>query len=149
MTSPLEFAESSDFRCCLRRFSRLRSCRCRAEPPRPLSLRPNLRGDSHRFRVVIAATSGIIKQTWAKRDSNSHDRSRHILSVVRLPIPPFALGLTFHDYTGLCPDVTAIDNLDFWPSDRFPWPAVLVEDGSGLAVRICFTISPSESTAAS
>lgn len=32
---------------------------------------------------------------WAERDSNSHDRSRRILSAVRLPIPPSARGFSF------------------------------------------------------
>jgi hypothetical protein len=34
-------------------------------------------------------------KSWAEGGSNSHDRSRHILSVVRLPIPPSARFFNF------------------------------------------------------
>ena len=37
---------------------------------------------------VVWSSQLYNKNLWAERDSNSHDRSRHILSVVRLPISP-------------------------------------------------------------
>ena len=45
-----------------------------------------------RFPSFESRHGSYLALTWAERDSNSHDRSRHILSVVRLPIPPSARG---------------------------------------------------------
>ncbi len=42
------------------------------------------------IRLSPKKENSQLSKQWAERDSNSHDRSRHILSVVRLPISPSA-----------------------------------------------------------
>lgn len=57
-----------------------------------VSFRDRLKSRS--LQIRCCGFGGLLRE-WAERDSNSHGRSRHILSVVRLPISPSALGFSF------------------------------------------------------